>query len=221
MMTLYEPLTRQAQLAYQAALRSHCPDWRSVAELFRAALGPNAKRAPKRSNVPKAQDDIPDYGVDRFRLKCRSPRIAVRFMDGEAVFTHVPSAPTKPLNIGRALRVAIAMYRSRRSVQQRLGFQEYDRAMPIPEIFQVRCLETDELFDVDACNKHTLEERASNDPERASAMLGARKAAQSKLGEGQAVPAVLAEGARVVQISRARRARLTPDFSAGWSSRPR
>ena len=79
MMTNYEPLTRQAQLAYETALRSQCPDWRSVAELFRAALGADPKRAPKRSSVPKAQEGIPDYSVDRLRLKCRSPRIAVRF----------------------------------------------------------------------------------------------------------------------------------------------
>ena len=89
----------------------------------------------------------------------------------EAVFTHVPSAPGKPLNVGRALRVAIAMYRSRRTVQQRYGFHEYDRAMPVPEIFQVRCLETDELFEPAACNAHTMRERASSDPERAEAML--------------------------------------------------
>jgi hypothetical protein len=38
--------------------------------------------------------------------------------------------------------------------------------MPVPEIFQVRCLETDELFDVDACNAHSLEERASDGPDR-------------------------------------------------------
>ena len=146
------------------------PDWRGVAELFRAALRADGKRAPKPSKAPKAEE-IADYSVDRLKLKCRSPRIAVRFMDGEAVFTHVPSAPGKPLNIGRALRVAIAMYRSRRAVQQRLGFREYDHAMPVPEIFQVRCLETDELFDVDACSKHTAVERASDDPACASAML--------------------------------------------------
>ena len=35
----------------------------------------------------------------------------------------------------------------------------------------VRCLETDELFDVDACNAAKLEERASDDPACASAML--------------------------------------------------
>jgi hypothetical protein len=35
--------------------------------------------------------------------------------------------------------------------------------MPVPAIFQVRSLETDELFDVDACNAHTLEERAGGE----------------------------------------------------------
>src|SRR5207302_8523386 len=102
---------------------------------FRAALRPAPRRAPK---LPKAAPPaIADYDIGRIKLTCRSPRIAVRFMDGEAVFTHCPSAPGKPLNVGRALRVAIVMYRSRSSVQQRFGFREYDRAMPVPEIFQV------------------------------------------------------------------------------------
>jgi hypothetical protein len=142
------PLRVQAQHAYEAALDTPCPDWRAVAELFRAAL-----RVPKPAKRQNAEE-IADYNVDRIKLKCRSPRIAVRFMDGEAVFTHVPSASGKPLNVGRALRLAIAMYRSRRTVQQRLGFREYDRAMPVPDIFQVRCLETDELFTVEACNAY-------------------------------------------------------------------
>jgi hypothetical protein len=54
------------------------------------------------------------------------------------------------------------MYRSRKEVQRRLGFRQYDRAIPVPEIFQVRCLETDELFNVDACNRHTAAERESS-----------------------------------------------------------
>ena len=167
-MAHHQPLTLQAQLAYDAALNSSCPDWRGVAELFRAALRP--ERRPRQHTRPQHQE-IADYNIDRVKLKCRSPRLCVRFLDGEAVFTHVPSAPGKPLNVGRALRVAIAMYRSRRVVQQRFGFREYDHAVPVPEIFQVRCLETDELFDVDACNAHTAAERASSDPPRAAAML--------------------------------------------------
>jgi hypothetical protein len=170
-MTRYQPLAEQAQLAYEVATNSPSPDWRAVAELFRAAVGVGPKRKPK-ANVPA----IADYNVDRIKLKCRSPRIAVRFMDGEAIFTHVPSAPGKPLNVGRALRVAIAMYRSRRTVRQRAGFRECDRAMAVPDIYQVRCLETEELFDADACNAHTMRERDSSDPLRASAMLQRRAA---------------------------------------------
>ena len=54
------------------------------------------------------------------------------------------------------------MYRSRTEVQKRLGFREYDRAIPVPEIFQVRCLETDERFDPKLCHKATANERNSS-----------------------------------------------------------
>ena len=104
---LYQALTLQAERAYEAAANSPSPDWRAVAELFRAAAQ-GRKRAPRSSTASQARTpEIADYNVDRIKLKCRSPRIAVRFMDGEAVFTHVPSAPGKPLNVGRALRVAL------------------------------------------------------------------------------------------------------------------
>jgi hypothetical protein len=97
-MAHHQPVDLQAQLAYEAAISSPCPDWRAVAERFRAAVRTDLKR---QSKAPKANaPEIADYNVDRIKLKCRSPRIAVRFMDGEAVFTHVPSAPGKPLNVG-------------------------------------------------------------------------------------------------------------------------
>ena len=110
-----QTLAAQAQRAYDAAINSPCPDWRAVVELFRAALG--AQRVKRKAKPAEATGALPDYNVDRVKLLCRSPRIAVRFMDGEAVFTHVPSAPGKPFNIGRALRVAIVMYRYRKSVR--------------------------------------------------------------------------------------------------------
>jgi hypothetical protein len=153
-----QTLRAHAENAYEAAISDPRPDWRAVAELFRAAM--RAERV-KRATKPKdtANSELADYNIDRVKLRCRSPRIAVRFMDGEAVFTHVPSVPGRPLNVGRALRVAIAMYRSRKGVQRRAGFREYDRAMPVPEIFQVRCLETHQLFDPELCNRATANER--------------------------------------------------------------
>jgi hypothetical protein len=169
---LDQTLSQQAERAYEAAINSPSPHWRAVAELFRAAQLSARRREPKSSKAPPPEIPLlADYNVDRIKLKCRSSRIVVRFMDGEAVFTHVPSALGKPLNVSRALRVSVAMYRSRRTVQQRLGFREYDRAIPVPEIFQVRCLETDELFDPELCNRHTAAECASSNPERAAALL--------------------------------------------------
>jgi len=47
--------------------------------------------------------------------------------------------------------------------------------MPVPEIFQVRYLETDELFDVGTRDAHSLEERARGGHGRmAVAALGTR-----------------------------------------------
>ena len=165
-MAHHPPLAAQAQLAYDAALNSSCPDWRGVAELFRAALRPHGR---PRQQARAQHQKIADYNVDRIKLKTRSPSLCVRFMDGEAIFTHCPSAPNNPLNVGRALRVAICMWRYR--VYRRLGYRQYETTIPVPEIFQVRCLETDELFDVGACNRHTAAERASIAPERADAAL--------------------------------------------------
>ena len=168
-MAYSQPLAAQAQLAYDAASKSPCPDWRAVAELFRAAVTAGRKRAPKSAEPTKANtQEIADYNVDHLKLKALSPRLCVRFMDGEAIFTHCPSAPGKPLNVGRALRVAICMWRYR--VYRRLGYRQYETTIPVPEIFQVRCLETDELFDVGACNAHTAAERAGILKEREAAV---------------------------------------------------
>ena len=168
---LNRTLAAEAQRAYDAAINSPCPDWRAVAELFCAAT--HAGRLNRTVKLAPAGGELPDYSVNRVRLLHRSPRIAVRFMDGEAVFTHVPSAPGKSFNVGRALRVAVIMYRYRMAVRRRRGAAEYDPTIPVPNIFQVRCLETDELFDVDACNRHTAAERTTIDPPCAAATLEA------------------------------------------------
>jgi hypothetical protein len=73
---------------------------------------------------------------------------------------HAPSAPGKLLNVGLA-RCALpspCIVRGGRC-SGGLGFAEYDRAIPVPDIFQVRCLETDELFDSELYNAATASER--------------------------------------------------------------
>ena len=168
--------TFKAKAGVLASLRElvFCLDSPTAEVKAAAALFPGAiKRARKAIEhvapriKPKATE-ISDYNIDRIRLKARSPRLCVRFMDGEAIFTHCPSAPDKPLNVGRALRVAICMWRYR--VYRRLGYRQYETTIPVPEIFQVRCLETDEIFDAAECSAHTAAERASSDPRRTAAM---------------------------------------------------
>ena len=175
--------TFKAKAAVLASLRelvfcldSSTADVRVAAALFPDAIM-RARKAIERGapRIKAKATEISDYNIDRIRLKARSPRLCVQFMDGEAIFTHCPSAPDKPLNVGRALRVAICMWRYR--VYRRLGYRQYETTIPVPEIFQVRCLETDELFDPRACNAHTAGERASNDPERAAAMFQDMQAA--------------------------------------------
>src|SRR6478672_10817843 len=130
---LNRTLAAEAQRAYDAAINSPRADWRAVAELFHATLQPG--QAKRIAQPATAKGCLPDYNVDRVKLLHQSPRVAVRFMDGEAVFTHVPSAPSRPLNIGRALRVAVMMYRYRIAVRRRRGAAKYDPTIPVPEIF--------------------------------------------------------------------------------------
>jgi hypothetical protein len=86
-----QTLCAQAQATYEAASVSPQPDWRAVAELFRVAI--QAGRVKTARPRAEAKGELPDYNVNRVKLFCRSPRIAVRFMDGEAIFTHVPLLP--------------------------------------------------------------------------------------------------------------------------------
>src|SRR4051794_34136774 len=71
-MAYCQPRALQAQLAYEAALATSCPDWRAVAELLRAALRSDPKR------VTTTISAIADYNVDRIKLKALSPRLCVR-----------------------------------------------------------------------------------------------------------------------------------------------
>ena len=71
-----------------------------------------------------ARDEIAEQECGPGQAFVPVPTNCCSLMDGEAVFAHVPSAPGKPLNVGRALRVVIVMYRLRRGVQWRAGFCE-------------------------------------------------------------------------------------------------
>jgi hypothetical protein len=100
-----QTLRAQAMAGYQAALNSPAPDWRAVAESFRAAVqSTQDKRKRGRAS------EFPDYNVDRVKLLCRSPRIAVRFMDGEA------NIHARPFRAGQAVEHRPGVARGRRHV---------------------------------------------------------------------------------------------------------
>jgi hypothetical protein len=60
---VFDPtLSLQAQqLAYDAAIKSPCAGWRAVAELFRAAVRADPKRAPKSFKAKAIAQELADY----------------------------------------------------------------------------------------------------------------------------------------------------------------
>jgi hypothetical protein len=62
-----QPLTAQALQAYEVASTSACPDWRTVAELFRAAIqATRAKPAAKRPTGALADYNGPTSCLIRY-----------------------------------------------------------------------------------------------------------------------------------------------------------
>jgi hypothetical protein len=141
-------------------LDSPSPQVQAVAALMRPAIE-DARRALAKPASRPADVILPDYKLPcPFRSKNPSPRIEVWFADGEVVRVPCPSLPNKPLNVGRSLRVAVVFYRSRRRIQERLGFADCEhRSIPVAEMTIVRCEDTGETFDAVACNRHTSIER--------------------------------------------------------------
>jgi hypothetical protein len=112
--------------------------------------------SPKPSQLARAElSDIADYDVDRIKLKCRSPRIAVRFMDANSDLFR-PGIPTRsrPRVARSHCHVSLTEARAEPGRLPRIRTRD-----PVPEIFQVRCLETDELFDPEPCSRARLPRR--------------------------------------------------------------
>src|SRR5262245_11367567 len=152
--------TRKALEALLFCLDSPSPAVQAVAALMRPAIE-DARRALAKPASKPTDAVLSDYKLPSpFRSKNPSPRIEVWFADGEVVRVPCPSLPGKPLNVGRSLRVAIAFYRSRRRIQERLGFADHEhRSIPVADMTVVRSLDTGENFDAAACNRHTALER--------------------------------------------------------------
>jgi hypothetical protein len=151
---------------FERQLDANNPDWHAAAlalkgALLRSPAEPEAKpraigkRAPRALPAPA----LADYDVDAVKLRTASPILIVAYQDGKVVRVHCPSKEGKPLNVGRALRVANAFYRANLDVQKRYGVRRYTRALPVPAIVSVQCEDTGETWDADLCSRHTAADR--------------------------------------------------------------
>jgi hypothetical protein len=155
-----------ALAAYHAAVAAPvAADWPSVAALLVACL-PKLRAAPK--PAVSADGAVPawwqDYSPNK---KFRTDTAEVTFVDGRRVRLSVLSNPGKPLNIGRAVRIACAFYRSK--VHNALGapiamdgttLHGPADHVAVPAIAHVECETTGEDFDAATCTAMTEADRA-------------------------------------------------------------
>jgi hypothetical protein len=163
----------KAMAFFKREAESDSPDWYAAAlalrgALLRAPAEPEAKPRAIGKRAPRALPalKLADYDVDAVKLRTRSPVLIVAYIDGKVVRVHCPSKEGKPLNVGRALRVASAFYRANLDVQKRYRVKRYTRALRVPEIVSVVCEETGETWSPDLCNAHTAADRAAISPLR-------------------------------------------------------
>jgi hypothetical protein len=101
-------LKGDAIAAYEAACRRpKQADWRAVAELLRAALPRERAKARDRDD---GFTDIVEYETGKSTRV--GPTIVVTFDDGTLIRATSWTADGKPINGGRALRVACSFYRT-------------------------------------------------------------------------------------------------------------
>jgi hypothetical protein len=164
-----------AILAYDnASANPAAANWRGVAELLRLAL-PTAKAkaiepATESRFAPWADYPIP-HNASGKRLG-KSPVVVVSFADGETVRAPAVSLPGKPVNIGRALRVAVAFYQARivgrynALIPDNFGAgllssmdSEFVATIPLPAVVSVICETTGGEYDPAACSEMVARSR--------------------------------------------------------------
>lgn len=149
-------------------------NWRGIAELLRLAI-PNSKAkaetAPADSRYAQWADYPIPHNVSGKRLG-KSPVCVVTFADGEIVRVPAVSLPGKPLNAGRALRVAVSYYQSRKvshykdsipdEYQSWIGAygsrlsvtdSEFLATIPIPAVSSFVCETTGAEYDPATCSE--------------------------------------------------------------------
>ncbi len=140
-------------------------NWRSVADMLRLAIPATKAKAATAEPVseggfaPWSEHDIPVFGhAKKFG---KSPILVFTFADGEIVRAPAVSLPGKPVNLGRALKVAFAYYRGR--MAHRCGaFSETASIVAVPEIVSAICETTGAVYDPADCSARTAELRSGS-----------------------------------------------------------
>lgn len=106
-------LKSAAVAAYEAALADPGADWQSIAQVMMQALTLGAKDImPAGAPSWWADYELPKTGTAAGR-NLRTMMVTVGFADGESIRANAASVPSKPVNIGRAVRLAISLYRAK------------------------------------------------------------------------------------------------------------
>lgn len=153
-----------AILAYEnASADPGAANWRTIADMLRLAM-PASKAKPATTETGSRFAPWADYPIPKSATGHKlgkSPVVVVTFADGEIVRAPAVSMPGKPLNIGRALRVAIAFYQCR--IAGRMGANsDSAHVVSAPAMVNVVCETTGAEFDPADCSSRSVEWRAGS-----------------------------------------------------------
>jgi hypothetical protein len=159
-----------AILAYETAKADPAgANWQGIADLLRLALPPGkAKAADDIAAADSKYAAWADYVIPQSaggKRLGKSPVVIVTFADGETVRAPAVSLPGKPVNIGRALRVALAFYQGRivgrynslipddcGAPRLSVTDSEFVATIPVPAIVSCVCEATGAAYDPAACS---------------------------------------------------------------------
>lgn len=160
----------QALAAFDAGAKGANPDWEALGKALRAslasvspdhpALAPARRRRTGKPAATAGKAKIADYPVDhvnRDRLQWPSPIVEFIFADNTLIRAPAVSLKGKPVNVGRAARLACAFYESRK--------RDKDGTPPfVPEIIAAAIVGGNPDIDVDAVNAATIDARGYHPP---------------------------------------------------------
>ncbi len=152
-----------ALAAYDAAKLDPVADWRAIADMLAAAFpAPRAKGAAQEANAASEFTAWEDHAISQaYRSDLPSPVVVFTFADGTVVRAPAVTAKRKPLNIGRATRVACEFYRGRVLCRAGLMKAYPDGLRAVVVVPAITSIEAPgAVYDIPDANARTMELRA-------------------------------------------------------------